>query len=181
LEEERKVTNEDDLKVRGIDSPIGPLTLTACGERLCRIDFGVPEEVRDRVIRWAKHCGLPTTICIDRHACEPAAKQLCAYFTGVRKGFDLKLMLEGTAFQKRVWTALSRIPYGETRTYKQVAEAVGRWKAVRAVGSANHANPLPIVIPCHRVIGSDGSLVGYGGGLDRKEWMLQLEKAGSAD
>lgn len=105
-----------------------------------------------------------------------AATQLKEYFEGKRKQFDIRLNPKGTPFQKQVWDALLKIPYGETRSYKEIAEAVGNKKACRAVGMANHNNPIMCIIPCHRVIGSDGSLTGYGGGLDLKEKLLSLEK-----
>jgi methylated-DNA-[protein]-cysteine S-methyltransferase len=101
--------------------------------------------------------------------------QLKSYFAGERKAFDLPLVLEGTEFQKKVWTALQDIPYGETVSYKTLAQRVGSPKAVRAVGAANGANPIPIIIPCHRVIGNDGSLKGFGGGLPLKKRLLELE------
>jgi methylated-DNA-[protein]-cysteine S-methyltransferase len=104
-----------------------------------------------------------------------AARQLEAYFVGDLRRFDLPLDMMGTAFQKRVWDELLQIPYGETRSYLQVAIAVGAAQAVRAVGAANGANPVPIVVPCHRVIGSSGKLTGYGGGLPLKKRLLQLE------
>lgn len=106
-----------------------------------------------------------------------AFDQLQEYFAGSRQTFDLPLSDEtGTEFQKSVWQALLAIPYGETRSYKQVAEFIGNPKAVRAVGMANNRNPISIFVPCHRVIGADGKLVGYGGGLDIKEKLLHLEK-----
>lgn len=107
---------------------------------------------------------------------ERAASQLREYFAGTRRKFDLPLAPAGTEFQKKVWQALLDIPYGETRSYSQIALAVGNPKAGRAVGMANNRNPISIIIPCHRVIGKDGSLVGYGGGLNRKESLLLLEK-----
>ncbi|MGO2118348.1 MAG: methylated-DNA--[protein]-cysteine S-methyltransferase [Fusobacterium sp.] len=103
--------------------------------------------------------------------------QLNEYFSGARKSFDLKLSLTGTNFQKKVWEALGNIPYGETKSYKEIAIEVGSPKAFRAVGSANNKNPIPIIIPCHRVIGKNGKLVGFAGGLDLKEKLLQLEKS----
>jgi methylated-DNA-[protein]-cysteine S-methyltransferase len=104
-----------------------------------------------------------------------AAEQLCAYFAGELKVFDLPLAFRGTEFQKSVWTALLDIPYGETRSYMQIALRVGSPKAVRAVGAANGQNPIPIVVPCHRVIGSNGKLTGFGGGLPLKRFLLDLE------
>ena len=104
-----------------------------------------------------------------------ANRQLSEYLKGERQMFYLPLNPRGTDFQKRVWRALCDIPYGETRSYKQIAEAIGNPKAVRAVGMANNRNPITIVVPCHRVIGADGKLVGYGGGLEMKEFLLRLE------
>lgn len=103
--------------------------------------------------------------------------QLDDYFSGVRQSFDLPISFEGTAFQEEVWRALLRIPYGQTASYKDLAGMVGRPGAFRAVGGANNKNPISIIIPCHRVIGADGSLVGYGGGLDMKAYLLDLEGA----
>lgn len=105
-----------------------------------------------------------------------AGRQLTEYFEGKRRDFDLPLAPAGTEFMLRVWKALQEIPYGETRSYKEIAAAVGNGNACRAVGLANNRNPIAIVIPCHRVIGTDGSLVGYGGGLDKKAYLLKLEK-----
>jgi len=103
------------------------------------------------------------------------AKQLAEYLAGKRKAFDLPLKLKGTSFQMQVWQALTTIPYGETRSYRQIAEQIGNPKACRAVGLANNRNPIPIIIPCHRVIGTNGKLVGYGGGLEIKKRLLELE------
>ena len=107
-------------------------------------------------------------------------RQLDEYFAGTRKTFDFPYRLHGTPFQEQVWAALQEIPYGETRSYQDIAKAIGHPKAFRAVGMANHANPVFIVIPCHRVIGANGSLVGYGGGLEMKRALLELEKTGCA-
>lgn len=108
---------------------------------------------------------------------DKAYKQLNEYFEGKRKEFDLPLKLEGTKFQKQVWRELTKIPYGQTRSYKDIALAIANPKAVRAVGMANNKNPISIVIPCHRVIGSNGDLIGYAGGLEIKKELLNLEKA----
>ena len=110
---------------------------------------------------------------------ERAEAQLNAYFAGKQKAFDLPLSYHGTAFQMDDWGALLTIPYGETRSYKQIAELIGRPKAYRAVGLANNRNPISIIIPCHRVIGHDGAMVGYGGGLPVKTFLLELEKRNS--
>lgn len=105
-----------------------------------------------------------------------AEKQLEEYFCGKRKKFNLPLKQEGTEFMQSVWKVLETIPYGETRSYKQIAEMIGNPKAVRAVGMANNKNNIPIIIPCHRVIGNNGKLVGYALGLEMKQWLLDLEK-----
>ena len=104
-------------------------------------------------------------------------RQLDEYFSGFRTEFALKLDPEGTAFQKRVWSELARIPFGETISYQELANRLGDPKAVRAVGGANGKNPIAIIVPCHRVIGASGKLVGYGGGMERKKWLLQHEAA----
>lgn len=108
-----------------------------------------------------------------------AVREMKEYFAGQRKTFDLPLYMEGTEFQKKVWNALLQIPYGETKSYGEVAHMIGNRKACRAVGMANNRNPLMILVPCHRVIGADGSLVGYGGGLQLKERLLKLERENS--
>ena len=104
-------------------------------------------------------------------------RQLSEYFAGKRDSFDIPIKTQGTDFQEKVWNVLKHIPYGETRSYKDIAIAIGKPKAMRAVGMANNRNPIMIVIPCHRVIGANGQLIGYGGGLDVKEKLLTLEKA----
>ena len=104
-------------------------------------------------------------------------KQLTEYFDGTRKDFDLELSLEGTDFQKKAWNELANIPYGETISYMEQSERIGNVKAIRAVGGANGKNKISIILPCHRVIGKNGSLTGYGGGLDKKKWLLDFEKS----
>ena len=104
-----------------------------------------------------------------------AYRQFSEYLEGERKEFNLPFKMQGTEFQKRVWKALCDIPYGETRSYKQIAQAIGNPKAVRAVGMANNKNPLLVIVPCHRVIGTNGQLVGYASGLEKKRLLLQLE------
>lgn len=111
----------------------------------------------------------------DQSVIQDAQRQLEEYFQGTRTSFDLPLAPKGTPFQNLAWQALCAIPYGETRSYKEQAEAIGRPKAVRAIGSANNRNPIPVIIPCHRVIGANGKLVGYAGGLGVKKTLLELE------
>lgn len=112
---------------------------------------------------------------VDPRRLEPLGLQLREFFEGSRTGFDLPLSPRGTDFQKRVWAELRKIPFGATRSYQEIALAIGRPEATRAVGAANGANPIPIVVPCHRVIGSNGALTGFGGGLPVKRWLLEHE------
>ena len=146
-------------------SPMGPLTLVEENGALVALRFnpGLPRD--------AAAFALPSTPLLRQ-----AAAELAAYFAGELKAFTVPLAPKGTPFQRKVWQALREIPYGETRSYKELAAAVGNEKACRAVGLANNRNPLPIFIPCHRVIGANGKLVGYAGGLDVKTFLLELEK-----
>lgn len=147
-----------------IESPIGRLRLVSNSRQLVAIEFDgqyVLDAKRDET---------------DAVLTE-TARQLQQYFTGERQRFDLPLAPQGTDFQRSVWQALGTIPYGEVRSYGDIARAIGRASAVRAVGAANGRNPVPIVVPCHRVIGSDGSLTGFVGGLDAKKTLLQREGA----
>lgn len=143
-------------------SPIGALTILSGDKGIKAIKFYEDEKVKaqgrtNEMTRWA-------------------VKELEEYFQGKRKVFTVPCVSQGTDFQKRVWEALIQIPYGETRTYKEIAAAAGNPKASRAVGMANNRNPIPIIIPCHRVIGTNGSLTGYAGGLKVKEYLLKLER-----
>jgi methylated-DNA-[protein]-cysteine S-methyltransferase len=142
-------------------SPMGPLTVAASDKGLVSIKFG------DSV---------PKGAVTDASANQETLAQLKEYFQGERTQFDLPLDIEGTAFQKAVWSELLRIPYGETRCYSDIARAIGRPGAARAVGMANHDNPIAVVIPCHRVVGRDGSLTGYAGGVHLKAQLLSIER-----
>src|SRR5262249_10548211 len=124
-----------------------------------------------------KYGKVPTPTKKTSKVLDETCRQLDAYFSGKLRDFDLPLAPEGTDFQLRVWKALEGIPFGQTYSYSKIAEVIGSPKAVRAVGAANGRNPLPIVIPCHRVIGANGSLTGFGGGMERKEMLLRLEGA----
>jgi methylated-DNA-[protein]-cysteine S-methyltransferase len=143
-------------------SPIGPLEVAGTSEGIVSVGFVKRRHPNDR--------NLPECV-------KEGIRQLNEYFKGTRKSFSLKLLLQGTPFQKLVWQGLKKIPYAKTVSYGDVARAIGKPKAYRAVGNANNKNPIAVIIPCHRVIGSDGSLVGYGSGLWRKEWLLKHEKA----
>jgi methylated-DNA-[protein]-cysteine S-methyltransferase len=148
-----------------IESPVGPLLLAGDRDSLRFVSFGSSQRCVKPRPDWTK----------DKAPFGEVVRQLRAYFDGKLKEFDLPLTLEGTEFQRRVWTSLLTIPYGETISYAGLAQRIGNTKAVRAVGLANGSNPIPIIIPCHRVIGSDGSLTGFGGGLDTKKQLLALE------
>lgn len=158
-------------------SPVGPLTLAATEKGLCRVEFGPGEHAQLSLSRWIKKWLFTEHLSHDPDVFMETTKQLDEYFLAQRKQFTIPLDLYGTPFQKMVWNELRNIPYGETRSYKDIALALHAAKAVRAVGCANNQNPLSIFIPCHRVIGSNGALVGYGGGLDIKAFLLELEGA----
>src|SRR5215471_18501441 len=147
------------------ESPVGPLLLAGSRTGLNYISFSRGRHAVAVDPEWTE--GHPLF--------DNVIQQLREYFDGERKTFSLTLFPEGTDFQKAVWSELRRIPYGETISYKELAERIGRPKAVRAVGAANGANPIPIIVPCHRVIGNDGSLTGFGGGLPLKKRLLELE------
>jgi methylated-DNA-[protein]-cysteine S-methyltransferase len=148
-----------------VDSPLGPLTLVATDGTLSGI------YMQDHL-----HMPEPSTFGprVDS-GFEKTAEQLEEYFSGQRKDFTLRTQPAGSVFQRRVWDALTTIPYGQTWTYAQLAHAVGRRDRIRAVGAANGRNPIAIVVPCHRVVGSDGNLTGFSGGLARKRFLLDLE------
>lgn len=160
-----------------MDSPIGPLLLASTEKGLCFLEFGNEENGLPSLQRWCKKTFLGVKPVRDDARNEAVKAQLSEYFAKERKQFDVPIDLYGTAFQKQVWTALTHIPYGETRSYKEIALAIGASKAVRAIGGANNRNPIPVIIPCHRVIGANGALVGYGGGLPIKQHLLSLENA----
>lgn len=164
------------IEVARVPSPLGPMLVGATRDELTLLEFtdrrALPAQVR-RVADGLKGVFVPgRNSLVDR-----TMTQLTEYFAGARRDFDLPLAMPGTAFQQDVWSVLREIPCGETRSYAEVAQAVGRPRAVRAVGTANGLNALAIVVPCHRVVGSDGKLVGYGGGLWRKQRLLDLERA----
>lgn len=157
------------LHYRTIDSPVGPLTLAGVGNTLMHLRMAEQTHEPDRST-WEQ---------ADSAVFADVVAQLNAYFAGALTEFDLDLDLAGTDFQRRVWGALRTIPYGETRTYGEIADEIGSPKAFRAVGLANGRNPISIIVPCHRVIGSGGGMTGYGGGVDRKRLLLDLEKRNS--
>ena len=163
----------DHVGTLAIDSPVGRILLAACAEGLTHLVF-IDREGRPQHAHRSPEG--------DRNAAAArilaeTEKQLREYFAGRRRGFDLPLAPQGTEFQKDVWRALSKIPFGHTISYRDLALKIGRESATRAVGAANGANPISIILPCHRVIGADNRLTGYGGGLPAKKYLLELEGA----
>lgn len=150
---------------RTVSSPIGDLTLAGMGSTLTHLLMAGQSHSPDRT-HWEP---------AGDDAFGDVAQQLDAYFAGSLRNFDVDLRLAGTEFQRRVWAALQTIPFGETRSYSQIADQVGSPAASRAVGLANGRNPISIIVPCHRVIGASGNLTGYGGGIERKRTLLELE------
>ncbi|MDH5307253.1 MAG: methylated-DNA--[protein]-cysteine S-methyltransferase [Myxococcales bacterium] len=161
--------------VARVDTPIGPLRVASTASGLAYVEL--PHESGSGLRGWA-HRVLPHAQLLEGFAPNRAAiTQLQEYLAGKRTDFELPLDLRGTAFQVTVWTALRGIPYGETRTYAEIARAVERPRALRAVGAANGANPLALVVPCHRVVASGGKLGGYAGGLELKARLLAMEQS----
>lgn len=151
-----------------MDSPVGALKLVAHDHALVAVMWDNEDHKRVRLAELIKNIQHPMLLKVKQ--------QLEQYFAGQRQQFDLPLDFQGTDFQQQVWQALLTIPYGETRSYKDIALQIGNEKAVRAVGAANGRNPISIIAPCHRVIGSGGALVGFAGGLDKKQILLSLEQ-----
>jgi methylated-DNA-[protein]-cysteine S-methyltransferase len=160
------------IELSHLDSPVGPLALAIEGGKLRELSFSTEEELRERLARAHPEAR------IEHGTGGKPMKRLRAYFAGDLHALDhIPVSLEGTPFQRRVWAELQKIPVGRTISYRQLATAIGQPKAVRAVGAANGRNPVALVVPCHRVIAADGKLQGYGGGLDRKAWLLRHERA----
>lgn len=153
---------------RHVDSPVGPLLIAASDDALVAIEFEDSWHPVKRNADWEAG---------DNAMLRETRRQLGEYFAGTRRSFQLPLAPHGTPFQQSVWSTLATIPYGQTWSYRDVAHRIGKPEAVRAVGAANGRNPIPIVLPCHRVIGADGSLTGFGGGLPTKAFLLRLEGA----
>lgn len=160
------------LHLSTIDSPVGPLRLVATDDALVAVLW--PEEREGRV----KFTSEP--VAGQSRVLAQTAAELHEYFNGGRRHFDVPLELRGTEFQQLVWRSLADIPFGETSTYGKQAAAIGRPRAVRAVGSANGRNPLSIVLPCHRIVGADGTLTGFAGGISTKRWLLDHETLSAA-
>jgi AraC family transcriptional regulator, regulatory protein of adaptative response / methylated-DNA-[protein]-cysteine methyltransferase len=162
--------------IRSIDSPLGPLVAGASSDGICLLEFPEPDRLEPQLAAIRRRLGCTieegNSVHLDR-----LGSELVDYFGGTLTEFTVAVVTAGTPFQQRVWSALRRIPYGETRSYEDVAQAIGASGAPRAVGHANGMNPVAIVVPCHRVINKSGALGGYGGQLWRKEALLKLEGA----
>ncbi len=163
------------VSITRILTPLGPMLAGATGDGLCLVEFTDRRMLETQITRLRKALNAVFLPGVSRYF-KPLEKQLKEYFDGERKDFDVPLVLAGTPFQEKDWRALMEIPYGQTRSYSEQAEAIGNKAAVRAVARANGDNRIGIIIPCHRVIGSNGSLTGYGGGLWRKKHLLELER-----
>lgn len=162
-----------DVIVARVPTSAGLFGAAVTPQGLARLTF--PDEPVEFCHGWVRRWAPGARVVESGPALEPVAEQLAAYFDRRLKAFDLPLDMRGTPFQREVWQALTSIPFGQTRSYAQIAAQVGRPQAVRAVGAANGANPVPIIVPCHRVIGSNGTLTGYAGGLELKRRLLELE------
>jgi methylated-DNA-[protein]-cysteine S-methyltransferase len=162
------------VEVTVVQSPIGPLTIGTRGERVCALFFGdAAEDVRKAAARWYPE----ERIAVEASGAREAVAAVRTYFDGDVHAIDgIEVELNGTPFQLRVWQALRRVAPGETASYSEIARTIDAPAAVRAVGAANGANPVAIIVPCHRIVGANGSLTVYGGGLDRKRWLLAHER-----
>jgi O-6-methylguanine DNA methyltransferase len=165
----------DSIIVGPVETPAGTYQAACTRAGLGRLAF--PTDGADVCLAWARRWAPQAEICTSGGLLGELAQQLSAYFEGRLRVFALPLDLRGTPFQLQVWREVVDVGYGEVRTYAQIAAAIGKPRAFRAVGAANGANPIPIVVPCHRLVGSNGSLIKYGGGLDVKRWLLALEGA----
>ncbi len=162
------------ITINRIPTPLGPMMIGVTDDGLCMLEFTDRKMLETQIEILKKR--LKSEMVTGKHPMiDLVSTQLKEYFDGDRKTFDIPLVVPGTEFQQKVWHALNQIPYGITRSYKQQADVVGDVKAVRAVARANGENRISIIIPCHRIIGSDGSIVGYGGGIQRKQWLLKHE------
>ena len=170
--------NKNIISVTRIPTPLGPMLAGATHQGICLLEFTDRRMLETQISRLRKNLKaelLPG----ESPFFEPLKKELEEYFDGKRKEFSIPLVIPGSEFQQKVWQVLQEIPYGKTRSYKDQAIAVGNLKAIRAVATANGDNRMAILIPCHRVIGSDGQMTGYGGGIWRKQWMIEMERKNS--
>ena len=157
------------------ETPIGEMDILATDKGICLLEFDVRTDLADEIESLEMYFEAKISLGENRHTLE-IKRQLREYFARERKIFSVPTVLVGTDFQKKVWSELKKVPFGQTRTYKEQSEILGDVKAIRAVAKANGSNKIAIVIPCHRIIGSDGKLTGYAGGIERKRFLLNLER-----
>jgi AraC family transcriptional regulator of adaptative response/methylated-DNA-[protein]-cysteine methyltransferase len=171
------IVNKKIIYINRIVTPIGPVLVGAVDEGICMLEFTDRHSLENQLEVLEKHFDAVLTPGKNKHFIQ-LAKELDEYFEGKRKEFDVAIIFPGTPFQENVWDSLTEIPYGQTRSYKEQSIVLKNPKAIRAIAHANGENRISIVVPCHRIIGSDGDLVGYGGGLWRKRFLLDLENPG---
>ena len=160
-----------------ISTPIGPLVIGSFEDKICFLEFYLPQRYKEMSGKLLKT--FDAEILEGTNAVlEQAEKELQEYFDGKRKVFTVPLDLRGSEFELKVWNQLLKIPYGQVCSYSDIAKRIRKLQSVRAVGGANHNNPVAIIVPCHRVVGKNGSLTGYGGGMDKKRFLLELEQGG---
>jgi AraC family transcriptional regulator of adaptative response/methylated-DNA-[protein]-cysteine methyltransferase len=172
----KKSENETTILISRLTSPLGPMFICATETGVCLLEF-VDRRMLETELKDLQRLLKAQVLAGENQHTDQAKQELAEYFDGKRKVFHVSLHTPGTQFQNEVWTALLKIPCGKTTTYHELAKKIARPHAMRAVGAANGANRISIIVPCHRVIGKDGSLTGYGGGLERKQWLLDHEKA----
>ncbi|HIO93148.1 MAG TPA: methylated-DNA--[protein]-cysteine S-methyltransferase [Leucothrix mucor] len=171
----QQTPKQHSIVIARIKTPFGDLLTSATTQGICLLEFTDTDRIPMQLARLKKSY-TATIIAGNSEFFAPLAQQLQSYFNGALKIFDIPLDIKGTEFQMQVWQALQNIPYGETRSYQEQAEFIDNPKAVRAVANANRNNKISIIVPCHRVIGKNGTMTGYGGGIWRKEYLLELEK-----
>lgn len=174
---ERVSQGRENIAAQYIETPLGPMLIAAVKEGICLVEFSDQRILERSYQRISMKYGV-AVLSVTSDTLEILKAELQAYFSGKLKEFKVPLALHGTPFQERVWDELRRIPYGQSVAYQDIAWRIGNIKAVRAVARANAMNPIGILVPCHRVIGKNGKLVGYGGGLWRKRLLLELERTG---
>ena len=170
--------NKQVINLTRLETPLGTMFACAVEKGICLLEFSDRRMLETEFTTLAKKLNANILQCDNQHF-DQLKQELDEYFAGKRKTFEVPLFPVGTDFQQSVWQALIKIPYGQTRSYKQQAVTIHKPEAIRAVGSANGMNPISIIVPCHRVLGDDGSLTGYGGGLWRKQWLLDMERSHS--
>ena len=178
LEQNNTYSDSTNFTLAEITTPLGTMIAGATKNGLCLLEFQIEERLEKQIIKLAKSLNSFPEVGMSS-SLELTAHQLTEYFKGKRKKFDIPLVIQASIFQDKVWKELTKIPYGKTMTYKELSERVSSSKAVRAVARANGENMISILIPCHRIIGSNGKLIGYSGGIEKKRYLLNMERESS--